>query len=128
MENLPDPGAQRKRRLPSVDTTISEILANPRNFARVRVTGLVVSTDESRRAIMVNDGTGSITIYTGEVVSEKTPVRIIGRPAPLIDGGAELDAEILQVLTGLDVTMLKEVLNLRRRLQAKYDEAHSSSR
>ena len=126
MENTaPPPGTQR-RRMPSQEVSIAEILSNPRVVTRIRITGMVVSSDESRRELMVNDGSGTIRVFSNEIVAPKTLVRIIGRISPLMEGGAEVDAELIQPLNGVDPKLIKEVRDLRYGLQKQYDEDHKS--
>jgi len=126
MENTaPPPGTQR-RRMPSQEVSIAEILSNPRVVTRIRITGMVVSSDESRRELMVNDGSGTIRVFSNEIVAPKTLVRIIGRISPLMEGGAEVDAELIQPLNGVDPKLIKEVRDLRYGLQNQYDEDHKS--
>jgi hypothetical protein len=125
MENPDGTSAPQRRRLPSIEIPIAEILENPRTSSRVRITGMVVSVEESRREFTVNDGTGTIRVFSNETPSPKTLVRVIGRVSPLSEGGAELDAEIVHPLEGLDPKLLKEVRDLRHNLQKQYDHDHS---
>lgn len=125
MENQDDVSQPRRKRLPSSLITIAELLENPRIATRVRFTGMVVSADESRREFSVNDGTGLIRVFSNETPAIKALVRIIGRVSPLAEGGAEVDAEIVQLLEGLDPKLLKEVRDLRLNLQKNFDHEHT---
>lgn len=124
MENQDDTLHPRRKQLPSTEISIAELLENPRIATRVRITGMVVSVDESRREFSMNDGTGLIRVFSNDTPTPKDLVRLIGRVSPLTEGGAEIDAEILQVLEGLDPKLLKEVRDLRLSLQKKYDQEH----
>ena len=125
MENQDDTLQPRRKRLPSTEISVADLLENPRIATRVRITGMVVAVDESRREFSMNDGTGLIRVFSNETPTLKALVRIIGRVSPLTEGGAEIDAEILQVLEGLDPKLLKEVRDLRFSLQKTYDQEHS---
>ncbi|MHA1713084.1 MAG: hypothetical protein ACTSW4_03425 [Candidatus Ranarchaeia archaeon] len=125
METQDESSRGQRRRLPSVETTINEIMENPRMFSRVRLTGMVVSSDESLRELLLNDGTGTIRVFSNDIVSPKTLVRIIGRVTPMTDNEVELDAEIVQSLN-IDPKLLKAVRDLRLKLQRKYKKDHYS--
>ena len=123
MDNMGN-SSSRNRRLPSTETTIAKILESPSDFSRVRLTGIVISNDEGRRVLEINDGTGLISVFSNESALEKSVVRVIGRVAPLSDGGVDIDAEILQVLEGVDIKVISRIKELKSKLQAQYDRDH----
>ena len=94
-----------KRRIPSVDRRISDIMAED---IRVSVIGTVI--DKQDDSIMLDDGTGKISIGFDNAVDVETDqiVRVFGRVMP-IESGFELQGEIVQDMRGLDREMLKRL-------------------
>ena len=97
-----------KRRIPSVDRKIAEIMAED---MRVSVIGTVI--DKQEDSIMLDDGSGKISIGFDNPVDVETDqiVRVFGRVMP-IEGGFELQGEIVQGMSGLDREMLKRLREL----------------
>jgi hypothetical protein len=94
-----------QRRLPSVERKISEI--RPEDV-RVKVLGTVIDKNGSR--LVMDDGTGRIEVVFDEHVDVKLNqlVRVFGRVIPLEDG-FEIQSEILQDMSLLDMDLLKKV-------------------
>ena len=97
-----------QRMLPSVDRKVSEIKEDD---IRVRVLGTVV--DKSESSVVVDDGTGKITAnFDGPVKAELNQrVRIFGRVITTAEG-RELQGEVLQDMSKLDMELYKKVNEL----------------
>jgi hypothetical protein len=97
-----------KRRIPSVERRISEIMAED---MRVSLVGTVI--DKQEENIILDDGTGKITIGFDNPVDVETDqiVRVFGRVMP-IEAGFELQGEIVQDMRNLDREMLKKLREL----------------
>ena len=97
------------RRMPSVFRNISEI--KPEDI-RVSVLGTVV--DKDGETIILDDGTGQIraTFYDETNAAPNQLVRVIGRVMPL-ENGVELQGEILQDMTGLDIELFKKINSIK---------------
>ena len=94
-----------QRRLPSVERKISGI--RPEDV-RVKILGTVIDKNGGR--LVVDDGTGKIeVVFDGPVdVQVNQLVRVLGRVIPL-EEGFELQSEILQDMSLLDMELLKKV-------------------
>ena len=94
-----------KRRIPSVERRISEIMAED---MRVSLIGTVI--DKQEESIILDDGTGKITIGFDNPVDIETDqiVRVFGRVIPL-EHGFELQGEIVQGMQGIDMELLKRL-------------------
>jgi uncharacterized protein YdeI (BOF family) len=97
-----------KRRIPSVARRISEIMAED---MRVSLIGTVI--DKQEDSIILDDGTGKITIGFDNPVEIETDqmVRVFGRVIPL-EQGFELQGEILQDMNRIDIELLKRMREL----------------
>lgn len=101
------------RRMPAVERTVSEI--TPQDI-RVRVIGTVVDQKDGR--MVLDDGTGKIDV-TFEKPPEKDSkglVRVFGKVISM-EGGMELQGELVQELDGFDLDLWKKVRELEK-LQA----------
>ena len=94
-----------QKRLPAVDRRISGI--KPEDI-RIRVTGTVVDKQEDR--IAVDDGTGKINIVFDMPFKAEMDqmIRVFGRVIP-VEGGFELQGEIIQDMTELDIELYRKV-------------------
>ncbi|MBM3303894.1 MAG: replication protein RepA [Candidatus Aenigmarchaeota archaeon] len=99
-------GEDVRRRLPSVPRNVSGI---SQSDVRVSVTGTLI--DASENGIVLDDGTGRISVSIENKPGIRTGqlVRVLGR-VMAAEGGPELSGEIVQDMTGLD-------LSLRRRAE-----------
>ena len=98
------------RRMPAAERLVSEITAQD---MRVRVIGTVVDKREGR--IVLDDGTGKIDV-TFEQPPEVEPqkiVRVFGRVISM-EGGLELQGEVVQDLDGFDLDLWKKVKDLEK--------------
>ncbi|MCX6814031.1 MAG: replication protein RepA [Candidatus Aenigmarchaeota archaeon] len=97
-----------KRRIPSVERRIAEIMAED---MRVSLIGTVI--DKQEDSIILDDGTGKITIGFDNPVEIETDqmVRVFGRVIPL-EQGFELQGEILQDMNGINTELLKRLREL----------------
>jgi len=97
-----------KRRIPSVERRISEIMAED---MRVSLIGTVI--DKQEDSIILDDGTGKITIGFDNPTEVETDqiVRVFGRVIPL-EQGFELQGEILQDMSRIDIELLKRMREL----------------
>lgn len=99
-----------RRRLPCADRKVSEIGSED---IRVRVTGTVVDSNEGRA--VVDDGSGQITVNTGDQTLEAGKLlRVFGRVIP-VENGYELQGEVTQDFSGVDVELLRKVQEAERR-------------
>ena len=98
-----------KRRLPSIEKSISEI--HPDSDVRIRLIGTVI--DIGPNSIVLDDGSGKIEVYFEEIpkVRQGQLVRVITRILPLIDG-YECKGEILQSLDGFNLKLYKKARDL----------------
>ena len=97
-----------RRRIPSVERRISEIMAED---MRVSVIGTVI--DKQDESIMLDDGTGKISIGFDSSVDVETDqlVRVFGRVIP-IEQGFELQGEIIQDMSSVDKELLRKLRSL----------------
>ena len=100
-----------QRRLSSVEKEISSI--QPGDI-RVSIIGTIIDRNQEGTQFLVDDGSGKI-----QVLSEppQTPglgklVRIFGRVIP-IDNGFELQGEIFQDMSRLDLALFSKVKGLK---------------
>jgi len=98
-----------KRRLPSIEKSISEI--HPDSDVRIRLIGTVIDMGPS--SIVLDDGTGKTEVYFEEVpkVRQGQLVRVIARILPLIDG-YECKGEVLQNLEGFNLKLYKKARDI----------------
>jgi len=98
-----------KRRLPSIEKSISEI--HPDSDVRIRLIGTII--DIGPNSIVLDDGSGKIEVYFEEIpkVRQGQLVRVITRILPLIDG-YECKGEILQSLDGFNLKLYKKARDL----------------
>lgn len=97
-----------QRRLPAKRRNISEI--KPEDI-RVGVTGTIIGKQDN--IIVLDDGTGKVNVSFEEPVKfeENQLVRVFGRVMPM-EGGVELQGEIIQDMKGLDLELKKRVEGL----------------
>ena len=93
------------RRMPSILRSVSEISSED---TRVSLIGTVI--DRQDNLAVIDDGTGQINVsFEKEIEAELNKlVRVFGRVMPL-EGGFELQGEIIQDMSGLDMGLLKRV-------------------
>ncbi|MBI4176325.1 MAG: OB-fold nucleic acid binding domain-containing protein [Candidatus Aenigmarchaeota archaeon] len=100
-----------QRRLPSVRRSVSDIRGED---IRVSVMGTVIEKHEAM--LTLDDGTGHISISLPEEAREVKPgqiVRVFGRVIPM-EGGFEIEAEIVQDMAGLDMDLYRKVEGLEK--------------
>jgi len=107
---MPEEASQFKR-IHAADVSIAEI--RPDNI-RVRVLGTVIDKNDTR--IVIDDGTGKLEVVFDNNVDVKINqlVRVFGRIIPL-ENGFELQGEIIQDMSGLDMDLYKKVKGLVKR-------------
>lgn len=93
------------RRLPAVERSVSGI--KPEDM-RVSLLGTVV--DKQDNSIVLDDGTGKVNVnFEGDVnVGASQLVRVMGRVIP-IENGFEIQGEVAQDMSGLDLGLHKRV-------------------
>ena len=103
------PGTDFRRRLPSAFRRVSDI--RPGDI-RVSVIGTVI--DKAEDGIVLDDGSGKIDITMVEPFEAEVNglVRAFGRVIPM-EGGFQLQGEIVQDMSGLDLELLKGVEQLK---------------
>ena len=101
-----------RRRLPFVEKSIAEITQED---VRVRIIGTVIDKQENR--MVLDDGTGKIEITFDDApsIGANKQVRIMGRVIPM-ENGFELQGEIIQDITGLDIDLYKKVNGLMKQI------------
>jgi hypothetical protein len=101
-------GTDSRRRLPSVFRRVVGI--RPGDI-RVSVIGTVI--DKADDGIVLDDGTGKIDITMAEPFEAEVKglVRVFGRVIPT-EGGFQLQGEIVQDMSGLDLELLKGIEKL----------------
>lgn len=98
-----------QRRLPSMEREIAGI--RPGDI-RVSVIGTVIDMDGDR--LVIDDGTGKIDVSSEKPIKSEVNqmVRVFGRVIPL-EGGFELQAEVIQDMSGLDLGLFREIKGLK---------------
>ena len=94
-----------QKRMPSIDRTVSAI---KQDDVRVAVIGTVIDNQENR--VVIDDGTGRLTVSFEEPVKTETAklVRVLGRVIPM-DSGVELQGDVIQPMEGIDMELKKKV-------------------
>ena len=102
---MPEEGQDSRRRVPSVFRRVSGI--KPEDI-RISLIGTVIDTADD--GIVLDDGIGKVDISLPEppAVKVRSIVRVFGRVIPM-EGGIQLQGEIVQDMTGLDMELLKKV-------------------
>lgn len=99
------------KRFVALEKNIKEI--DPETNRRVRIMGVILNKAES--SIFLDDGSGSVRVFTDaeelEKLKEKQFIRVIGRVLPTPDG-FDIQAEAVQDMTKLDVDTFKKVREL----------------
>ena len=100
--------SDQRRRLPSVFRRVSEI---KQDDMRVSIIGTVL--DRADDGLVLDDGTGKIDITMAEPpqAEPKSLVRVFGRVIPM-EGGIQIQGELVQDMTGLDLELLKRIVQL----------------
>jgi hypothetical protein len=100
------------KRMPSVPRGIGEIKDND---VRVRLMGTII--DRSDSGIVLDDGSGKINVSleNTEGLAMNQFVRVFGRVIPM-EGGSELQGEIVQPAQSLDIELLKKSNNVVKSL------------
>jgi len=100
--------ADEFKRSPTVVKQISEIKIED---VRVRLIGTVIDKSDTR--IALDDGTGKIDVNFKEPVKTDLNklVRVFGRVIPM-DSGFELEGEILQDMSKLDVDLHRKAISI----------------
>jgi hypothetical protein len=98
-----------RRRLPSVLRKVSDISGED---IRVSLIGTVI--DSADDGIVLDDGTGKIDVTLNEkpAVSSGGLARVFGRVVPM-ENGFQLQGEIVQDMSGLDMELLNKVLKVK---------------
>jgi RNase P/RNase MRP subunit p29 len=98
------------RRLPAHEKKIAGI---GKDDIRVRLFGTVIDSNEN--ALVLDDGTGKISVVFRDPVGIETgkTVRIFGRVMPA-EEGFEIEGEILQDMSGVDVPLYRKTVELEK--------------
>lgn len=98
------------RRLPAYDKKIADI---GKDDVRVRLLGTVI--DRKENVIVLDDGTGKINVVFAEPVETEANkrVRVFGRVIST-EGGFEIEGEILQDMSEMDLELYKKVSSLEK--------------
>lgn len=100
-----------QRRLPSKQREIAEIKTGD---IRISLIGTILDKDKEGMNLILDDGTGKIDVnFESEIKFEVNQlVRVFGRVIP-IENGFELQGEIIQDMSKLDMGLLKKVKGLK---------------
>lgn len=98
------------RRLPAHERRVAEI---GKDDVRVRLLGTVIDSNEN--IVVLDDGTGKISVVFRDPVGIETgkTVRIFGRVMPAEDG-FEIEGEILQDMSNVDVGLYRKTVELEK--------------
>jgi len=99
-----------QKRMPSVDRKVSEI---GEGDIRVSIIGTVIGGQDNR--LVVDDGTGKVSVSFEQPVKAESGklVRVMGRVIPM-EGGAEIQGDVLQPMDGMDMKLKKRVDELSK--------------
>lgn len=102
---MPESSGQDFRRMPAKERAISEI--TPQDI-RVRVIGTILDKQDDR--IVLDDGTGKIDVSFEKPVDSETnkTVRVFGKVISM-EGGIELQGEVIQDMDGFDMELWRKV-------------------
>ncbi len=92
------------RKAPAVEKDICDI---DDDDVRVSVVGTVIRKDPIQYSMIIDDGTGSVTILADKLYEVQTIIRVIGRPQKR--GEPVVEADIVQDFTGFDLELYKRV-------------------
>lgn len=92
------------RRAPAVEKDICDI---DEDDIRVSVVGTVIKKDPIQYSMIIDDGTGSVTVLANSLFDIQSIVRVIGRPQ--MRGEPIIDAEIVQDFSDFDLELFKKV-------------------
>jgi len=110
----------KMRRLPAIEKNIKDI--NQEDF-RVKVLGIIVGRDEINNRAMLDDGTGRIVALFADPeqfgsAKEGRRVRIIGKVRKGESSELELEAEILQDMSKLDMGLYGQVKSISEKFHS----------
>ncbi|MBU7016318.1 MAG: replication protein RepA [Theionarchaea archaeon] len=92
------------RRAPALEKDVCDI---DEEDIRVSVVGIVVKKDPIQYSMIIDDGTGSITVFADKLFDIQSIIRVIGRPQTR--GEPIIDAEIVQDFTDFDLELYRKV-------------------
>jgi hypothetical protein len=97
-------GGINMRRAPAVEKDICDI---DEDDIRVSIIGTVIKRDPIQYSMIMDDGTGSITVFADNIFDVQSIIRVIGRPQ--IRGEPIIEAEIVQEFSNFDLELYKTV-------------------
>jgi len=97
------------RRAPAVEADITDITDQD---IRVSVIGMVIKKDSIQYSMVIDDGTGSITVIADSLYEVSSVIRVIGRPQ--IRGEPVLHAEIIQDFSDFDLELYKKIKEMEQ--------------
>lgn len=97
------------RRASAVETDITDITDED---IRVSVIGMVIKKDSIQYSMIIDDGTGSITVIADTLYEVSSVIRVIGRPQ--IRGEHVLNAEIIQDFSDFDLELYKKIKEMEQ--------------
>ena len=92
------------RRAPAVEKDICDI---DEDDIRVSVVGTVIKKDPIQYSMIIDDGTGSVTVFADNLFDIQSIIRAIGRPQ--MRGEPIIDAEIVQDFSDFDLELFKKI-------------------
>jgi hypothetical protein len=107
---------EKKKRLPGKERQISEI--SEKDY-RVLVLGTIVDLDEADSSALLDDGTARAILLFADpeqlgAVKEGERVRVIGKARR--EGEVEIEVEIIQDMSGLDLGLYEQVRYMEEKL------------
>jgi len=97
-------GGVTVRRAPAVEKDICDI---DEDDIRVSVVGTVIKKDPIQYSMIIDDGTGSVTVFADNLFDIQSIIRVIGRPQ--MRGEPIIDAEIVQDFSDFDLELFKKI-------------------
>jgi hypothetical protein len=97
-------GGVGMRRAPAVERDIADIDTED---IRVSIIGTVIKKDPIQYSMIIDDGTGSITVFADVLFDVQSIIRVIGRPQ--IRGDPIINAEIVQDFSDFDLELYKKI-------------------
>lgn len=92
------------RRAAAVEKDICDI---DEDDIRVSVVGTVIKKDPIQYSMIIDDGTGSVTVFADTLFDIQSIIRVIGRPQ--MRGEPVIDAEVVQDFADFDLELFRKL-------------------
>ncbi len=104
----------------AVEKRINEISAESPCISTI---GTVISRNSEESSMVLDDGTGQITVNVNSLPQLGSLIRIIAMPF-VSDDQVMLDAMIIQDFTGFEVDLYREILQMEERIFSQDEDYH----